>query len=176
MVGVLEEKMIDNSYKWYPIYTRSRAEKKTQIALENKNITSYLPLVKVEKQWTDRKKIVEEPLLKSYLFIYISAKEYTEVLMTYGVSRFIYFSGSIASIPDKQIDDLKLLLANSSDLEVYDLAIAPGEKVLIKAGPFKGILAELVSLKHKQKIVLRLQNLGYSIEIKTSLAFIEKLT
>jgi len=167
--------MIDKEYKWYPIYTRSRAEKKTQSELEKKNIITYLPLKKVEKQWSDRKKIVEEPLLKSYLFVYISFKEYTEVLMTYGVSRFIYFSGTIASIPDQQIADLKLLLAISSDLEVNELDLSPGEKVLIKAGPFKGILAELVSLKNSKKIVLRLHNLGYAININTSMAYIEKL-
>lgn len=168
--------MIDKNYKWYPIYTRSRAEKKTQIALEKKNIITYLPLKKVEKQWSDRKKIIEEPLLKSYLFVYISSKEYTEVLLTYGVSRFIYFSGLITSIPDKQIEDLKLLLAVGVDLDVNDFEVAPGEKVLIKAGPFKGILAELVSLRGNKKIILRLQNLGYTIDINTSLAYIEQLT
>lgn len=168
--------MVDKSYKWYPIYTRSRAEKKTQIELAKKNIITYLPLKKVERQWSDRKKIVEEPLLKSYIFIYISNQEFTEVLMTPGVSRFIYFSGKIASIPDRQIEDLKLLLANSADLELIEMELSPGEKVLIKAGPFKGILAELVSLKNNQKIVLRLQNLGYAIEIKTSTSMIERLT
>lgn len=168
--------MIDNSYKWYPLYTRSRAEKTTQEALAKKNIISYLPLKKVLKQWSDRKKIVEEPLLKSYLFVYISTKEYAEVLMTYGVSRFIYFSGKIASIPDKQLADLKLLLANAMDLEVIEYDISLGEKVLIKAGPFKGIIAELVSLKSKKSIVLRLQDIGYSILINTSMAFIEPIT
>lgn len=168
--------MIDNTYKWYPIYTRSRAEKKTQLELSKKQIESYLPLKKTVKQWSDRKKVVEEPLLKSYLFVYISAKEYTEVLMTQGISRFIYFSGKIANIPDKQLEDLKLLLASSVELEVIDHEISLGEKVLIKAGPFKGIIAELVSLKNKKRIVLRLQNLGYSITINTSLAFIEPMT
>lgn len=167
--------MIDQTYKWYPIYTRSRAEKRTQEALAKKNITTYLPLIKVEKKWSDRKKIINEPLLKSYLFIYISAKEYTEVLMTYGVSRFIYFSGKIATIADQQIQDLKLLLANEAELEVVNHDINPGEKVLIKAGPFKGIIAELVSLKNRKCIILRLQSLGHSIEIKTSIAHIETL-
>ena len=165
--------MIDNTYRWYPIYTRSRAEQKTQAALSKKNIVTYLPLKKVLKQWSDRKKIIEEPLLKSYIFIYISNKEYTEVLMTYGVSRFIYFSGKIASIPERQIADLKLLLANGTELELIEHEISAGEKVLIKAGPFKGIIAELISLNSKKSIVLRLENLGYSIQIKTSLAFIE---
>lgn len=167
--------MIGNTYKWYPIYTRSRFEKKTQLELEKKQITTYLPVKKVLKQWSDRKKIVEEPLLKSYLFIYISIKEYNEVLLTPGFSRFIYFSGEIASIPEKQIQDLRLLLANSTDLELIEYDISPGEKILIKAGPFKGITAELVSLKSKKSLILRLEQLGCSINIHTSMAFIEPL-
>lgn len=166
--------MIDNNYRWYPVYTRSRAEKKAYDELIRKNITAYLPLKKTLKQWSDRKKIVEEPLIKSYLFVYISAKEHAEVLMTNGIARFIYFSGNVASLPDKQIQDLKLLLATEDDLEVFDFAIKAGEKVLIKAGPFKGMLAELVSMHNKQRIILRLQNMGYAVEINTSMGFIEK--
>ena len=179
MVGILEEElrldMIENLYRWYPVYTRSRAEKKAYQELQRKNIEAYLPLKKEMKQWSDRKKMVEEPLLKSYLFVYISSKEFAEVSMTNGISRFIYFSGQIATIPDRQIEDLKLLLAVGSDLEIIDYKINPGEKVLIHAGPFKGIIAELVSLQNKKSIILRLQNLGYSIHINTSMAFIKPL-
>jgi transcriptional antiterminator RfaH len=167
--------MIDQKYKWYPVYTNSRAERTALEILQKKQIDCYLPIRKVLKQWSDRKKVVEEPLLKSYLFVYISAKEYAEVLMTKGVARFIFFSGQIASIPDQQLEDLKLLLANADDLEIIDHDISPGEKVLIKAGPFKGIIAELVSLMNKKSIVLRLQHIGYSILIKTSMAFIEPI-
>lgn len=167
--------MIDQNYRWYPVYTRSRAEKKANEELNRKGIQTYLPLKKVVKHWSDRKKIVEEPLIKSYLFAYISAREYAEVLMTNGVAGFIYFSSQIASIPDQQIHDLKLLLATDADLELIDYDIKPGESVLIKAGPFKGIIAELVSLHNKQRIILRLQNMGYSININTSIAFVEPL-
>lgn len=167
--------MIDQNYRWYPVYTRSRAEKKANDELNRKGIQTYFPLKKVVKQWSDRKKIVEEPLIKSYLFAYISAREYAEVLMTNGVAKFIYFSSQIASIPDQQIHDLKLLLATDADLELIDYDIKPGESVLIKAGPFKGIIAELVSVQNKQRIILRLQNMGYSININTSIAFVEPL-
>jgi len=167
--------MIDQNYRWYPVYTRSRAEKKACEELSRKGIQTYLPLKKTVKQWSDRKKIVQEPLIKSYLFTYISAKEYAEVLMTNGIARFIYFSHQIAHIPDQQIHDLKLLLAIDADLELIDYDIKPGEKVLIKAGPFKGVIAELVSVHNKQRIILRLQNMGYSININTSIAFVEPL-
>ena len=161
--------------KWYPVYTLPRAEKKAYQALANKGIDTYLPLHRQQKQWSDRKKWVEEPLLKSYIFVRIADNAQAEVLMTRGIARFIYFSGQIATIPDRQIEDLKLLLAVGSDLEIIDYKINPGEKVLIHAGPFKGIIAELVSLQNKKSIILRLQNLGYSIHINTSMAFIKPL-
>jgi transcriptional antiterminator RfaH len=69
-------------YKWYPVYTHPRAEKKACQALINKGIETYLPLHKQLKQWSDRKKWVEEPLIKSYLFVRITTLEQTKVLMT----------------------------------------------------------------------------------------------
>lgn len=167
--------MIDNDYRWYPVYTRSRAEKKAYQELIRKNITAYLPLKKELKQWSDRKKIVEEPLIKSYLFVYISSKEYSEVLMTNGIARFLYFSGQIASMPDKQIESLRLLLATDEELEIFDYDIKPGQKVIIKAGPFKDLIADLVSIHNKQRIILRLENMGFAININTSMAFIEPM-
>jgi transcriptional antiterminator RfaH len=167
--------MIDQNYKWFPVYTRSRAEKKAYDELLRKGIKAYLPLKKTLKQWSDRKKIIEEPLIKSYLFVHISTKEHSEVLMTNGISRFLYFSGIIASMPDQQIDQLKLLLATDEELEVFDHEIKPGQKVLIKAGPFKDMIAEMVSVHNKQRIILRLDNIGYSIEINTSMAFVEPI-
>lgn len=167
--------MIDSSYRWYPIYTRSRAEKKAFDELNRKGITTYLPLHKTLKQWSDRKKFIEEPLLKSYLFVYISTKEYAEVLMTNGIARFLYFSGKIASMPEQQIEQLKLLLATEQELTIFDYDIKPGQKVLVKAGPFKDMIAEMVSVQNKERIILRLENIGYSIDINTSLAFVEPI-
>lgn len=167
--------MIDNAYHWYPVYTKSRFEKKAFEELTRKGIEVYLPLQRQLKQWSDRKKWVEEPLLKSYIFVHISNREHAEVLMTQGISRFIYFAGKIATIPDRQIEDLKLLLASADELQVVEHHVAPGKKVLINAGPLKGIVAEAVEMKGKKHVLLKLENMGLSIDIKVSLAFVETL-
>lgn len=167
--------MIDHLYRWYPVYTKSRAEKKAYLMLQKKGIEAYLPLKKEWKQWSDRKKLVEEPLFKSYLFVRISNKEYQEVVMTAGFSRFVYFSGKIGVMPDKQMEDLQLLLASADDIELIEHDIAPGEKVLINAGPFKGMLAELVAIENKKCLVLKLENLGYAIQIKTSMGYVKPI-
>jgi len=160
--------------KWYPVYTHPRAEKKACQALVNKGLETYLPLHKQLKQWSDRKKWVEEPFIKSYLFVHITEQQQTEVLMTKGIARFIYFSGKVASMPDRQIDELKLLMASPYELEITEEDLKPGERIVIKAGPLKGITGEIISYHSQKKLALRLENMGYSIIVNASAALIDR--
>lgn len=161
--------------KWLPVYTKSRAEKKAQQALLGKNIETYLPLQRQLKQWSDRKKWVDEPLIKSYLFVRIEPTQQTEVLMTNGISRFIYFSGEVAAMPDKQIEDLKLLLASPYELEITEEGLLPGEKIEIKAGPLKGIIGEIIEYKSQKQLLLRLGDLQHSIVVNVAASLIERI-
>jgi len=160
--------------KWYPVYTHARAEKKAHEALLKKGIETYLPLNRQLKQWSDRKKWVEEPFIKSYLFVNITDQEQMEVLMTKGVARFIYFSGKITPMPVSQIDNLKLLMASSYDLEITEENLQPGEKIIIKAGPLKGLQGEIVSHRSQKKLLLRLDNMGLSILVQVAPSLINR--
>ncbi|HEY5328197.1 MAG TPA: UpxY family transcription antiterminator [Mucilaginibacter sp.] len=163
-----------DTVKWYPVHTYPRAEKKACQALINKGVETYLPLHRQLKQWSDRKKWVEEPFIKSYLFVQIKEQQQTEVLMTKGVSRFIYFSGKIASMPQRQIDDLKLVMTSAFELEITEEDLQPGEKVIIKAGPLKGLMGEIISYRSQKQLALRLENLGYSIIIHIAASLIDR--
>nr|WP_121270608.1 UpxY family transcription antiterminator [Pedobacter schmidteae] len=161
--------------KWHPVYTQSRAEKKAYQALLSKDIEAYLPLQRQLKQWSDRKKWVDEPLLRSYLFVHINQRQQTEVLMTSGISRFLYFSGKIATMPDRQISDLKLLLASPYELKITEEDLRPGELVEIKAGPLKGIRAEIIEYRSHKQLLLRLGDMQRSIIVNVSAAFLERI-
>jgi len=77
--------MIDHKIPcWFAAYTRSRNEKKVAGELEEQHIEYYLPLIKTIRQWSDRKKKVEVPLINSYIFVRIIEKEYLKVLQTTG--------------------------------------------------------------------------------------------
>lgn len=160
--------------KWYPVYTNPRAEKKAYEALVSKGINVYLPLHRQLKQWSDRRKWVEEPLLKSYLFVNIAEQEQAEVLMTKGITRFLYFSGKPAVMPDKQIHELKLLMASPYELEVTGEDLQPGEKIIIRAGALKGMTGEVVSRRSQKQLILRLESIGYSIIVNVAASLIER--
>jgi transcriptional antiterminator RfaH len=159
---------------WYPVYTNARAEKKAYEALTNKGILTYLPLHRQLKQWSDRKKWVEEPFIKSYIFVNIAEHEQAEVLMTKGVARFLYFSGKPAAMPDRQINELKLLMASSVELEITEEHLEPGEKVIIKAGPLKGMTGEVVSYRSQKQLILRLESIGCSIIVHVAASYIKR--
>lgn len=167
--------LIANATQWYPVYTNPRAEKKAYLALIDKGINAYLPLRKTIKQWSDRKKWVEEPLIKSYLFVHVKPNELTEVLMTKGIARFIYFSGKIAAMPERQIESLKLLLSSALDIEITEDKLQAGERVRIKAGPLKDMEAEVVSYRSQKQLALRFESIGCSVIIHTPASLIERI-
>ena len=93
--------------QWHALYVRSRSEKKVLSQLQEMGIEAYLPLVTKIKQWSDRRKKIEEPLFKSYVFVYSNAKEYLPILNVYGVMRFVTFEREAVVVPDNQIVAIK---------------------------------------------------------------------
>ena len=158
---------------WHPVYTNPRAEKKAALALDQKKIPVYLPMHRQLRQWSDRKKWIEMPLIPSYLFVQITSSQQSEVLMCKGISRFIYFSGRIATIPERQLTQLRLLLANASDLEVVETEFEKGQQVIVKAGPLQGLRGELVSWRSSHKLLIRIDYITQSILVEVSKAFLE---
>lgn len=160
---------------WYPVYTNPRAEKKAYEALINKGIEAYLPLQKRQRQWSDRKRWVEEPLIKSYIFVRIAGHAQAEVLMTKGISRFIYFSGRITAMPDKQIEELKLLMASPYELEITEENLHAGERIKIKAGPLKGLTGEMIAYRSQKQLLLRLESIGCSIIVNMATEYVNRI-
>ena len=77
-------------------------------------------------------------------------------------------------MPDRQIDDLWLLMTSSIELEVTEEHLLPGEKIIIKAGPLKGMTGEIISYRSQKQLILRLENLGCCIIIHVATSLISR--
>lgn len=149
------------NYVWHVVYTKSRSEKKAQAELAEQDIEVFLPLQRKLRQWSDRKKWVEMPLISGYLFVKISRKEYDKVLQSNYVVTYVRFEGKAAIIPDEQIEYLKLMLKQ----DVHEVTIStenlkPGKKIELIAGPMIGLKAVLVRLHGKNKVAIQLEQMG----------------
>jgi len=148
---------------WYAVCTRPRFEKKTRLFLEKEEIPNWLPLQRSQRQWSDRKKMVDAPVFNSYIFVHITENEFFRTLNTYGVSRFVYYNGRPAVVPDRDIDFLRRVFDEGYEVEARPVAFQAGMRVRITRGAFAGREGILVAEGNRQRFRVDLKQIGQSI-------------
>lgn len=153
----------DLKLSWYPFYTKSRFEKKADESLKKAGYEVFLPLMKKERNWSDRKKIVEMPLFSSYIFVRIPKYKIYDVLQIYGIVRYIVFNGRPATVRDSEIDMIRKVLSNKTEVDVVDGILEKGAEVTIKSGIFKGYTGKYIESKGKNKIVIEIESINKTL-------------
>ena len=147
---------------WFALYTKPRNEFKAEQQLTAEGISNYLPTVTLLKQWSDRKKKVTEPLLRGYIFIHANEEERLVSVEQLSIVRCVFDVGRPARIPDWQINNLKTMLETNENIIVHK-GIVPGAKVIIKDGPFEGIIGTVVKGETGKSISVAIDLLNRSV-------------
>ncbi len=155
---------------WYAVYTNSRAEKRVSDRLSELGIETFLPLQKTLRQWSDRKKLVEKPLISSYVFVRIIPKEYFAVRKIDGIVKFIMIEGKPVPIPEAQIINLRILCGSDAEVELSTDVYAQGDMVEVTVGSLTGLRGELIRVGRKHKVVIRIiqPGMNLTVDIKTN--------
>lgn len=154
--------MSDSAKTWYAVYTLPRWEKKVARTLDEKGYEAYCPLNRVVRQWSDRKKTVEEPLFKGYVFVQVSEKEKWSLKQLPGILNYVYWNGKPGVIRDEEIITIKRFLNQFSDVEVSDCRLDVATRVKIKAGilmNYEGIVVEV----HGNRASVRIESMGIQL-------------
>ena len=151
--------------KWIAVYTKSRHEKVVIQELENKNIEAYCPIFKERRQWSDRKRWVEFPLFRSYVFAKIELKNSIYILQTMGVHHIIKFQGNISIIPDEIIQNIKSMIDGGLTVEQVEYFVK-GDEVIVVDGPLKGMDGIVVKIKNENKLVLKVAAIQQAIAVQ----------
>jgi len=163
----LEKNKILNR-KWLAVYTRPRWEKKVNLLLSEKGFESYCPLNKVRRKWSDRVKIVEEPLFKSYVFVKVSEDDRSAVRLTTGAVNFVYWNGKPAVVKEREITAIKRFLNEYENVEALRVDLKINQRVRITNGTLMDHEGKVVDIRHKiAKIAI--DSLGYIL-----VAYIER--
>lgn len=123
--------------------------------LDEKGVEAYCPLNKVYRQWSDRRKMVLEPLFKGYVFVHLEDEHKWDVKKIDGILNFVYWNGKPAVVRDSEIETIRKFLSEFSDVEVEDVNLTPQTTVRIKHGllmNYKGVVVEVMGNKAKVKI------------------------
>ncbi|MBO6024977.1 MAG: UpxY family transcription antiterminator [Bacteroidales bacterium] len=162
---------------WHALYVRSRSEKKVLSQLEEQGFVAYLPLVTEVKNWSDRKKKIEEPLFKSYVFVFSNDKDYIPILNLYGVVKFVSFERKAVIVPENQILAIKKFVSDYEKGEEFKMLnnedLKVGQKVRIINGPMKGLTGRLETIRNKRHLIVYIDVVGQSIPVHIPRAKVE---
>lgn len=170
----IEQKIITDKLNWYALYTRPRYEKKVETQLVEKEIEVYLPLLTVIRQWSDRKKKVEEPLFRGYIFVHTAPDKRIHSLKVDGVVKMIGFGGKPSVIPDDQIEAIRCLLEGGAKLEKFDY-FQTGDDVKVVHGPFAGLTGRLIEKRNQRRFVINIDAIRQSVALEIDPGFLAKI-
>jgi transcriptional antiterminator RfaH len=143
--------------------------------LEESHIEVFLPLYKTIRKWSDRKKLVEKPLFSSYVFVKVNTRQYYSALKVEGVVKYVCFENKAVPIPERQIDNLKLLINSNARIEVTTEKFEKGDAVEVVHGVLTGLTGELIRIKKKNKVVVRIDRIDQNLILDIPAAYIKKL-
>ncbi len=156
--------MLNDTKQWVALYTNSRAEKKTAQTLQTAGFEVYLPLQHTRRQWSDRWKSVEVPLINSYVFAKIRDKDVTPVRATAGVVTIVSWHGKPAIIPDKEINAIKQLMDAAAEVHVKNNSqLKRGARVRIVEGPFTNMEGMLISDCEEGNFCVSISGLDFAL-------------
>jgi len=158
----------DRVLNWYAVHVKSRHEFVAASELVRKGIEIFVPSVKKQRQWKDRKKLIEFPLFPGYAFVRVPAYPgaFVEVLKTRGIAGFVTLEpGSPARVDSNEIDSLRLLVGSGMDIDVYP-QLREGTRVRITKGPLTNAEGVLIRKIDEFVFIVNVDILGRSVAVK----------
>ncbi|RYZ53591.1 MAG: UpxY family transcription antiterminator [Sphingobacteriales bacterium] len=154
--------MSDINKNWYAVYTLPRWEKKVAQKLQEKGVEVYCPLNRVVRQWSDRKKTVQEPLFKGYVFVQVEEKDKWEIKATHGILNYVFWNGKPGIIRDEEIQTIKRFLNQFTDVQVEDVKLAADTRVKIKGGILMNYEGTIIEVSGSRAVV-RIESMGIQL-------------
>lgn len=149
--------------KWFVLYTKPNFEIKVADGINAHGINAYCPTFTQIKQYSDRKKKVQKPLLPSYVLVHLSEQDRPKVFNIPGVVRYLFWLGKPAVVREKEIELLRNNLKGVfDDAKISKLSI--GKEFTIPSGPLKGQTGTVLDVL-KNKLRLELPSLGLFVTL-----------
>ena len=167
----------EKPYNWFAVYTKSRSEKKVFERLNDAGHESFLPLITEVKQWSDRKKKVKSPLIRSYVFVKVKKNDLVSIYNIPGVVTVLKHLGVPAIVTEVEINNLKILTNNSEATKTIEpCLLTNGKPVQVIHDPFEGLIAVYISNSGKHSVIVKVEALNSFTEITLPLSHIKKIS
>jgi transcription antitermination factor NusG len=147
---------------WFAVRVRSNYERVAEQHLDGRGFENFAPSYKSERQWSDRKKEVEQFLFPGYVFCRLNPNQRLPVLSVPGVVGVVGFGKVPAPIPDQEIERIRRMVESGLLVGPWPF-LEVGQAVLIERGPLSGMEGILAEEKGKCRLVVSVNLLKRSV-------------
>ncbi len=158
------------SSEWIAVNTHPHKE---QLAIDNlsrQNFHSYCPMIRRRLGRGRRTVDALRPLFPGYVFVQVAQvrSKWRPILSTYGVRSVIRCGDELSYIEDGFIHSLKQREIDGA-VSKPSRQLSVGDTLSIAGGPFDGLVATIISMDERDRLVLLMQMLNRSVKVKLDL-------
>lgn len=161
--------------QWFALRVKSRCEKAVAAAARSKGFEEFLPLYKSRHQWSDRSKLVDEPLFPGYVFCRLNAEDRFALLTIPGVMHLVGIGHTPTALADAEVLAIRDALRAQVVVEPWPF-LEVGARVQLANGPLAGLGGFLIRTDHRARIVLGLTLLKQSVAVEVDHNWVEPVT
>ena len=158
--------------QWFALRVKSRCEKAVAAAARSKGFEEFLPLYKCRHRWSDRSKLIDEPLFPGYVFCRLHAEDRFSLLTIPGAVHFVGIGNVPAPLEDDEISAIRDVLQAEAVVKPWPF-LERGQRVRLRSGPVVGLEGFLVQADHEQRVVVGLTALEQSVAVEIQGDWIE---
>ena len=167
--GILESPSSIIKPAWFALYVQVNHEKEVAQRLLHKPVECYLPLLEQWSKRRDRRKKIHVPLFPGYVFVRTEMDNHANVgiVKTPGAVCILRNSEGPLSIPDFQIENLKVMLGNTQASPALHPYLEEGDWVRVIRGPLEGCIGILVRQNPgRGKLVVSMDIIQKSVSVE----------
>jgi len=150
------------SHPWFAVRVRSNCERLTAIHLRERGYEEFAPCYQTERQWSDRRKRLDQFLFPGYVFCRCDVEDRLPVLTAPGVVGLLGFGKTPSPIPDHEIQHIQSVVQAGLLVTPWPF-LQLGQRVVIERGPLEGVEGILQHVKGKFRLVVSICLLQRSI-------------
>lgn len=158
---------------WIAAYTRPKSEKKAAAEIGKMHIETYMPMQRVIRQWSDRKKKVDVVVIPMVIFAHVTAEDILTVKKHPLIIKVLSLPGKkeAAKIPEQQILDLKFMLHESeTPVTFVQQPFNLTDTVRVIRGKLSGLIGKVERItEDRTRLVVSIDLLGgATVDINSS--------
>ena len=166
-----------NGKRWYAFYTRPQQENKVEKYLRDRGIEVFVPRAPRYLNVAGRRRLVEAPLFRSYVFARLQYKtdEYYFALDAPGVTTIIHRKGIPQPIPDTEMMSLITVVTKAKENILEHPFLKIGQKVIVVEGPLRGAVGVIEKIdKGKTLFYVNITLLRRSVSVPLQPNMVER--